>query len=113
MSDHDLLKLAAKAAGIVLGHQDEFLPNALANVTDPGRPVYWNPLDDDGDGARLEAALGFDVTWGDEWSPAVMVGQREGDANILELYASHSGDKQAARRRAAVRAAAEMGKGMA
>lgn len=107
MEDKELLELAAKAAGIDL---DEGIV-----VENPFTPdVYrreWNPLTDDGDEARLEANLGLNVAW-DFYSVRVgdFYGVRVG--GTLEEFSRHDGNKQAARRRAGVRAAAEIGRAM-
>lgn len=106
MTDRELLEAAARAAGLF---DDGYRPVLRAGegwvcirpATDkfPFQSV-WAPLTDDGDEARLEAAIGIDVTWlldqvcvHDSW----------------ERFADHGGDKQAARRRAGVRAAASLG----
>jgi len=110
MTDRELLELAAKAAGIKYDPEQSrphpksgaFWGLWLVYDYEPGDHArrYWNPLTDDGDEARMEAACDLDVEWTLE---CVFVGR-----NIYELYAKHGGDKQAARRRAGVRAAAAM-----
>jgi hypothetical protein len=103
MTDKELLELAAKAAGdeVEIDHQGVF---HIHEGSGPQSWRPWNPLTDDGDNARLEAALGLNVLWG---SRAVSVGRKfvEGGPAV-ERYADHGDDKQKARRRAAVRAAA-------
>lgn len=92
MTDRELLELAAKAAG--LSKADREWPNR------------WEPLTDDGQEARLEAALCLSVEWGGDFkSPFVTVG------GCLERF-HEPDDRQAARRRAGVRAAAELGRAM-
>lgn len=117
-TDRELLELAAKAAGYKLSWIDAY----DAGLTDanyiPLKPELqhfvfsewphdrWNPLADDGDDARLEAELQFHVIW----HPAldrVTVGLA--DRECLEPYGN---DRQAARRRAGVRAAAAIGEAM-
>ncbi len=101
MSDRELLALAAKAAGYdirIPGNSDLLLIGGLS----------WHPLMDDGDCARLEAACGIDVEW---WRVGVVAHGPE-TARMREAYADHANHRQAARRRASVRAAAEIGKGM-
>jgi hypothetical protein len=61
----------------------------------------WSPQDDDGDCARMEAALQLDVLWGDY---AVLVQSEQSEGS--EFYADHNNDRQAARRWASLRAAA-------
>lgn len=106
MTDRELLEFAAKAAGIewfgIFGDSEcecRFLDIGEDTV------VEWNPLTDDGDEARLEAVMGFNVEWRLQ---QVRVSSLQGGA--IESYADHSGDKQKARRRAGVRAAAAIGK---
>jgi hypothetical protein len=104
MTDRELLKLAAKAAGY-----------NMAKVLD-GYPMYmegygiWNPLTDDGDALRLAVRLrsyGVIISF-------VSVAQVE----VLALRCDspyeefESTDPFAAARRAIVRAAAEIGRQM-
>lgn len=109
-AERQLLEMAAKAAGKDLsgwdwgGGRDGFY-----RPWPKDGPEYWNPLHDDGDEARLEAALMLHV----EWHPAldeVCVGKYPNFAR--EIFSNHSGDKQKARRWAGVRAAAAIGRGM-
>lgn len=109
-TDRELLMLAAKADGrtgfVFEDHR------GLGFCTPGENPVFWNPLTDDGDEARLESALGLWVCWYPEW---VLVGPEvyghTGSA-CGEYFGQHAGDKQAARRLAGVRAAAEIGERM-
>ena len=104
-NDRELLGLAAKAAGVEYTYS-QGCGNALELVKPMGFQIYWNPLTDDGDEARLEAVLGLNVLWG---SRTVTVGRKHFGL-FEERYQDHGGDKQAARRRAGVRAAAEIGR---
>lgn len=105
-SDRELLELAGKAAGLdLLPHPNRSL-GGLHFVHRRGG--NWNPLADDGDEARLEAALSLCVLW---YQRRVSVGADD-DSVCTEMFADHGGDKQAARRKAGVRAAAEIGRGM-
>lgn len=88
-TDRELLKLAAKAAGIA---------HVTPMMIELGK---WNPLEDDRDNAELEAELSFDVLWYPCW--VVNVGGK------FEDFSCHGNDKNKARRRASVRAAAEIG----
>lgn len=97
MTDRELLELAAKAAAYnLIFDYDENLQGPSIIDAD-GFPEPWNPLTDDGDGARLEAALMYNVIW---------LPRRVGVNGYYEKYADHGGDRQKARRYAAVRAAA-------
>lgn len=69
MNDHELLELAAKAAGVNLvskmlpafggGEVEEYF-----NQFDDGRIGCWNPLEDDGDALRLAVALKIEIRLG-------------------------------------------------
>lgn len=99
MTDRELVELAAKAVRYdTLGSWDE----SWGCITDHEGFVF-DPLDDDGDGARMESALKMNVIW---TKYSVRVG------GCKEYFSDHNGDRQEARRRASVRAAAEIGKAM-
>ena len=115
-ADRELLELAAKAAGIRIirsrlddpMHKDMLIENSARNPGQASGP--WNPRDDDGDKARLEAKLDLSVL---RLHDMVAVSYRSAfqvRENFAEYFADHAGDKQAARRLAGVRAAAEIGK---
>lgn len=111
MTDRELLEDAAKAAGMVVDKSPfngggswntgfDVIGNA---VLDWHNGKTWNPLTDDGDEARLEAALQMHV----EWHPAtetVTVGTAE-----IACTEPYGNNRQAARKRAGVRAAAAIG----
>jgi hypothetical protein len=105
----ELLELAARAAGYEsLGYTENGLK--VANPALECGFDYWDPTSDDGDCARLEAACSIDVYWHRE---RVFAGPGISSNNCLsELYSDHNNDRQAARRLASTRAAAEVGKGM-
>ena len=100
MTDKELLELAAKAVGekVVRPCDDEsgFL---LYGSQDP-----WNPLTDDGDALRLAVRLNAVV--------GVYPTKTNVTADGVFLEELHQADPYAATRRAIVRAAAEIGKGM-
>lgn len=112
-ADIELLRLAAKAAGMVILEQPwddidgwffcEQHGKPAMHFRKYGNPNYsikpWIPLDDDGDALRLAVALEIELSFinGDTHAD----GQSEGGP-----------DKQANTRRAIVRAAAEIGKTM-
>lgn len=109
MTDMELLKLAAKAAGM------DYLvwtPGAAPIVPGwhrVGDRMAWHPLSDDGDALRLAVKLRLQVTPGtynkDEF------GAFSAEAETYEYWSSLQ-DENAATRRAIVRAAAEIGKAM-
>ena len=99
MTDHELLEMAAKAAGIADG--DVFY--------DMDNDKEWNPLTDDGDALRLAVRFGLKV----------LIDLDEGATRIHNVYDGpvcmhmpFDGGPEAATRRAIVRAAAEVGKAM-
>ena len=101
MTDRELLELAAKAAGYEWEYEDTgalfvFVPQAHE----------WNPLTDDGDALRLAVKLKMNIS-GFEFSNVVI---RQG--NYFRCLEEITDDQYAATRRAIVRAAAEIGKGM-
>ena len=122
ITDRELLELAAKAAGIVLGEHARFIgdhpqlwiyndsrkhpmcrkPNRAGNVP-------WNPLADDGDAQRLAVKLNMTVRcyMGNTCAQVSVPGQRYADADETD----HA-NPAAATRRAIVRAAAEIGRAM-
>lgn len=102
MSDRELLELAAKAAGyIVKVHSDSGL-----GVKIHGSHEWWSPLHDDGDALRLAVKLGLCIL-----CHATQVEYSKGDGGVGVIVEQKFRDA-AATRRAIVRAAAEIGKGM-
>jgi hypothetical protein len=114
MTDRELLKLAAKAAGI------ELIPMQINNVTKQGddRLIgymtkanewsrgWFDPLTDDGDALRLAVKLGVQIT--------IILDGDDGDHSPKTMVdwatEEHLNDPYAATRRAITRAAAEIGK---
>lgn len=102
MSDRELLELAAKAAGVVINkartaERDEAGYGHLGLWTTT--TTNWNPLTDDGDALRLAVRLEMDIFFND------------GDTDVLGV-SEGGGDPFKRTRRAIVRAAAEIGRGM-
>lgn len=110
MTDRELLELAAKAMGCGI-KESRFQPGQMVIQTHEHEWTLWNPLNEDGCGARMEATLGIDIEWlcG---AVAANVDPHEPGISVLERYDAHGGDKQAARRLASLRAAAEIGRAM-
>lgn len=103
MTDKELLELAAKAAGIYIEFDDDdtaYLGNDYV--------TKWNPLEDDGDALRLAVKLEISIN---PWAGKTVCWHE--DAKIVN-HEKHecNDDEYAATRRAIVRAAAEIGKGM-
>lgn len=113
MTDRELLELAAKAAGydVVFVH-DNKIPMRRDVQNRKGMKV-WNPLEDDGDALRLAVSLGLVV------DTDYNIGAAAGSA-FLDMACSYEADnprrfgadRNAATRRAIVRAASEIGKGL-
>lgn len=102
-NDHELLELAAKAAGYdsaidMYGYNE--IGEPLIDANDP--PTVWNPLTDDGDALRLAVKLEMELDIGRD---SVAIRHSTG-IKILEAF---NNDPCAATRRAIVRVAAELG----
>lgn len=100
MTDKELLTLAAKAAGIEL-MKNFMVPNTVARKKDGW---LWAPLTDDADALRLAVKLSIDLLFMPEQELVYADGTPE--------ECRFSDDPYAATRRAIVRAAAEIGRGM-
>ena len=117
MTDRELLELAAKAAGI----NRKWAPTNKANeeihenIAPLENYIIWNPLTDDGDALRLAVKLRLAVwTATDRGRPPMCSFVQSGSyPNTVKCEETHDNDPYAATRRAIVRAAAEIGKGMA
>jgi hypothetical protein len=107
MTDRELLDSAALAAGYQLGWIHD-IPRVRCDPEKEflGWPGWtpWNPLTDDGDALRLAVKLEMDVCFGANY---VIV-----RGSVQTPTVNNAGDPYAATRRAIVRAAAEIGKGM-
>jgi hypothetical protein len=131
MTDRELLEKAAKAAGI------EWIPSETEKGREleikfglwlriDGEPTCprrrWNPLTDDGDALRLSVQLliqviqdrmGFvKVGWGTGFDSGTPTKDGSGPWYWKEWLSDHNGDRQAATRRAIVRAAAAIGESL-
>ena len=101
MSDRELLELAAKAAGLDL----TVVGDSLYFTRGGYLMRRWNPLADEGDALRLMVALHLSLI---RYALHVMVV----DPNRVAVSENYMADPAVATRRAIVRAAAEIGKGM-
>ena len=111
MTDQELLELAAKAAGYAGWKHCEPIPGEPAlYIQDAGG--VWMPLFDDGDAQRLAVKLRLWVQV-NHMSVEVECWQDDtGETRTVTEPADPLCDYSAATRRAIVRAAAEVGKGM-
>ena len=128
MSDRELLKFAAKAMHNL---QNSHFCNYTVVNEEVGVCLelgshrgaftrYWNPLTNDGDALRLAVSLliqvvqdrmGFvKVGWSVGFDSGTPSMDGRGPWYLKEWLSDHSGDRQAATRRAIVRAAAEIGR---
>ena len=121
MTDRELLDLAAQAAGIKVPTKDDYL---YAYIDDRGihrdiscggdgtRMSHWNPLTDDGDALRLAVKLGIGLNHYTQWPTRIDMVWANSKSDAGDMHEKCGADPYAATRRAIVRAAAEIGKGM-
>jgi len=115
-TDRELLELAAKAEGWKkAAYQDmrgwgeiRYGYSEAMYIGDDETIGYWNPLTDDGDCARMEAKLAIDVKW---YRDSVVAYRKEIACDGVD-FRDHGDDRNAARRIASLRVAAEIGKQM-
>lgn len=119
MTDSELLNLAAKAAGARWIDQTFLYEEFGRLMLDfGGGATEWSPLENDGDALRLAVRIGIDLLFTAEDVEAVATQHaRQEDQEMISPWACESWtlkpqDPYAATRRAIVRAAAEIGKGM-
>ena len=105
MTDRKLLEAAAKAAGIEFNNKRSPTGNVALYCATAG---WWNPLTSDADALRLAVKMGVDVMHTNIHSPQVHA-MADHEVACIENSAT---DPYAATRRAIVRAAAEIGRGM-
>jgi hypothetical protein len=105
MTDRELLELAAKAVGNPQGTSKSGGGLLMANG------LYWNPLTDDGDALRLAVKLDMQI-WRNAGGTVSAMPPKGVIGFWDRLQDDLEPDPYAATRRAIVRAAAEIGKGM-
>ena len=109
-NDKELLMLAAKAIGCTL-RQSAFDRKTLILIEAGNERRVWSPLEDDGDALRLLNSLRLTVYHCDL---SVVIKHKQYSWEWMgEMINEEHGDRNAATRRAIVRAAAEIGRGMA
>jgi hypothetical protein len=104
MTDKELLELAAKAAGYSFSEEES--KSGRYWVGHGQMSLTWNPLTDDGDALRLAVKLGMNVDVDTDSDNETLV------TCGFTYSEPHNNDPYAATRRAIVRAAAEIAKGM-
>lgn len=111
MNDQELLELAAKAAKLQIYWGFDGVPCCHDYSADPDKAIQWNPLEDGDDALRLAGRVGLMV---DAWHERAIHSISHGLGKRDWIYASDDGSYAGpdATRRAIVRAAAEIGKGM-
>lgn len=101
MNDMELLKLSAKAAGLVGTYRrNEYGDEGMDCPDGSGGFHSWNPLTDDGDALRLSAKLLHNIEYVTDERPSGEIGVMRRTVNMP------------ATRRAIVLAAAEIGRRM-
>lgn len=106
ISNRELLEMAAKAHGGI--DFDQFRGVFRHQIGMGFLGEEWDPSSDDGDCARMEAALGIDV----KWYRDSVVAYRQEIACEGSDYSAYPGDRNAARRMASLKVAAAIGKAM-
>jgi len=107
VTDRELLELAAKAAGI----EGYWVEGFGYRVETLSGHYFWNPLTDDGEALRLAVGLGIQVGPNPaSREPMCFAWPRQ--QGVAAQYETYGDDPYAATRRAIVRVAAEIGKGM-
>ena len=111
MTDRELLELAAKAAGMEVRKPMKYRDELESKDQNTNEFFWWAPLTDDGDALRLAVKLKMSVNYLEAhpkgYEPArVSINNGYGIVEVIH------NDPYAATRRAIVRAAAEIGKGM-
>jgi len=104
MNDRELLKRAAKAAGVQLAWNMNVLPNGRPYPVNATTGAGWSPLTDDGDALRLAVRLSLDIFTNDGDGGHTSVG---GGTDVF-VQEKHGTDPLAATCRAIVRAAAAL-----
>jgi hypothetical protein len=121
VSDRELLELAAKAAGIKCDSEGPYVERPVMQ-SEFGKGNWienirfnWNPIISDAEAFRLMVALGMDAMFSPEDVEVIATQHADGDFVspwAVESWTLKPQDTYAATRRAIVRAAAEIGRGM-
>ena len=121
-TDRELLELAAKAVGIKCDSEGPYVERPVMQ-SEFGKGNWienirfnWNPIISDAEAFRLMVALGMDAMFSPEDVEVIATQHADGDFVspwAVESWTLKPQDTYAATRRAIVRAAAEIGRGMA
>jgi hypothetical protein len=115
-ADHELLELAAKAAGMLPlpdGKELDYSRDGGLMFCGGGECTIWNPLDDDGDALRLAVRLTLSICTENAATLGEVYCTRGRVFGNYEIFpSSRDDDGEAAARRAIVLAAAEIGRSM-
>lgn len=115
MNDRELLEMAAKAVGYkIVKYHEDFLSGLWCEVIKPepeGVLCRWNPLENDGDALRLAVKLHIDFK-NHGSTVRVFAGDHLAQRVVASIEEACGQDQYAATRRAIVKAAAEIGRGM-
>lgn len=126
MTDSKLLELAAKAAGIEICWPEKYVTVRVNNWGDDDKELQpaphltkgdfvgkpWNPLTDDGDALRLAVALKLNVGVTDKDEDGYARAIVSCFIRSVQIRETLNDDPCAVTRRAIVRAAAEVSKGL-
>jgi hypothetical protein len=104
--DRELLELAARAAGYSVRAVSGYEQGGTVSFYMEPSQLYWNPLTDDGDALRLAVCLRLKIEL--KTNHLYVIDDESG----LVIAQAYIDDPYAATRRAIVRAAAALGKGM-
>lgn len=109
MIDRELIRLAAKAAGVNGPQVQGFDGIVIGNERDGH--IFWNPLKDDGDALRMAVKLRMALSLDSPVAgPVGFCRAYPSSSNLLAMDEWANNDPYTATRRAIVRAAAEIGK---
>ena len=111
MNDKELLEFAAKAAELAVCDEACHDDDGLFLGNGDGDLFRWNPLTDDGDALRLAVKLKIDIVFDFDRAIAVYGDSYSQEEEYFYDWPKPT-DKNAATRRAIVRAAAEIGKSL-
>lgn len=112
-TERELLELAAKAAGVA-GYTEAWVSGwYFVSPAMYSTPTFYHWLTDDGDALRLAVKIGVVIGTYANYSTVAMLSPNDRIETVTVWHSEANNDPYAATRLAIVRAAAELGKGMA